>query len=162
MSFGGTAAASVSVSSDSSLTAVVPAHAAGTVDVVVSGPGGSSPTTSADKYTYTSTPSITGIFPAAGPPAGGATITITGGGFTGATKVSFGTVAASGLAVVSDNQLTVTAPPGTGTAAIRVHRRRHERDRQRRQLHLRERPGRDHALTRHRTDRGEHHGDGPR
>ena len=40
---------------------------------------------------------VTGISPTAGPLAGGTSVTITGTGFTGATAVDFGTVAASNL-----------------------------------------------------------------
>jgi RHS repeat-associated protein len=45
---------------------------------------------------------------------------VTGTGFTGATNVSFGSAAAAGVTVVSDNMLTASAPPGTGTAPITV------------------------------------------
>jgi hypothetical protein len=54
VSFGGTAAASFSFVSDTSMTAVSPAGT-GTVDVTVTGPGGTSATSSADQFTYLST-----------------------------------------------------------------------------------------------------------
>jgi hypothetical protein len=53
--FGGTAAASFKVGSDTSITAVSPAGT-GTVDVTVSGPGGESATATADQFTYVHTP----------------------------------------------------------------------------------------------------------
>jgi YVTN family beta-propeller protein len=52
--FGATEAASFTVTSDTSLTAVVPAGTAGsTVDVTVTTPQGTSGTSSADRYSYT-------------------------------------------------------------------------------------------------------------
>ena len=56
-------------------------------------------------------PVVTGVSPPNGPVAGGTDVIVTGSGFTGATKVSFGTVAAPDLAVFSDTQLTATSPP---------------------------------------------------
>jgi hypothetical protein len=53
VTFGSTPAASFSVSSDTSISAVSPAGT-GTVDVTVTTPGGTSATTSADQFTYVS------------------------------------------------------------------------------------------------------------
>ncbi|MBO9661464.1 IPT/TIG domain-containing protein [Dokdonella sp.] len=52
VSFGGTPATSFVVNDATRITAVAPAHAAGTVDVVVTTPGGASAPTVADRYTY--------------------------------------------------------------------------------------------------------------
>ena len=52
VTFGGTPATSFHVVSDTSISAVAPAHGAGTVDIQVSTPGGSSKITGADQYTY--------------------------------------------------------------------------------------------------------------
>jgi hypothetical protein len=66
-------------------------------------------------------PAVTGVSPASGSVAGGDTVTVTGSGFTGATGVSFGTVAASNLIPVSDTQLTVTSSPAAaGTVDVTV------------------------------------------
>jgi hypothetical protein len=69
VSFGGTPAASFTAVSATQITAPAPAHAPGTVDVQVTGPGGASPATGADNYSY--------VQPGAGggplPPAGGGT-----------------------------------------------------------------------------------------
>ena len=51
VSFGGSAATGVTVSSATSITATSPAGS-GTVDVTVTGPGGTSATSSADQFTY--------------------------------------------------------------------------------------------------------------
>lgn len=54
-------------------------------------------------------PTVTNVSPTSGSVAGGDTVT--GTGFTGATGVSFGMVAASPPVVASDTALTVTTPP---------------------------------------------------
>lgn len=74
-------------------------------------------------------PVVTHLFPVGGPAAGGTSVTIDGSGFTGATGVTFGGVAATGLVVLSDSEIdcvapahavgavdvVVTTPAGTGT-----------------------------------------------
>lgn len=50
--FGATNATSYTVLSPTAISAVAPAHIAATVDVVVTNPLGSSPTSAADQYTY--------------------------------------------------------------------------------------------------------------
>ena len=86
----------------------------------MTGPGGTTTTSTADEFTYLSAPAVTGISPAAGPTDGGTSVTITGTGFTDATKVNFGTVAATNLDVVSATQITATSPAGTGTVDVIV------------------------------------------
>jgi hypothetical protein len=66
-------------------------------------------------------PVVTGLAPSAGPPAGATTVTITGSGFTGATAVMFGSVAAADFTVDSDTQITATSPAqpaGTGDVTV--------------------------------------------
>src|SRR5262249_33844130 len=63
VSFGGTAATSFVVNSDNSITATAPAHAAGTVSVTVTTPGG---TSSGASFTYTASHSVSWV----GPPSG--------------------------------------------------------------------------------------------
>src|SRR6202034_3758070 len=82
--FGGTAATSFTVNSATRITATSPAGSAGAVDVRVTTPGGTSATSSADKYTYTAAPTVTAIAPSAGPLGGATTVTITGTNLTGA------------------------------------------------------------------------------
>jgi YVTN family beta-propeller protein len=95
-----------------SCTATAPAGTAGTVDVQVTTPGGISATTSADQYTYTAAPVVAAVMPAAGPLAAGTVVTITGTGLSGATKILFGTVAATGVSCTATS-CTATAPAGT-------------------------------------------------
>ena len=55
------------------------------------------------------------------PLAGGTSVTIPGQGFTGATAVDFGTVAATSFTVTSDSQITATSPAeSAGTVDVTV------------------------------------------
>ena len=123
-SFGTVAASNLIPVSDTQLTVTSPQAAAGTVDVTVTTPAGTSTATPADQFTYVAAaaaPAVTGVSPTSGSVAGGDTVTVTGSGFTGATGVSFGTVAASNLVLVSDTQLTVTSPQAAaGTVDVTV------------------------------------------
>ncbi len=108
--FGSTSAA-FTVNSDTSISATSPAEPAGTVDVTVVTPGGTSATSSADQFTFLSqAPAISGLSPAHGPTDGGTVVTITGAYLTGTTAVYFGTSAATRFTVDSDSQITATAP----------------------------------------------------
>lgn len=118
---GGTAATSVVVVSANQITAVTPAKAAGTYDVIVTTPLGTSPNTAADNFTYGAGPTVTGISPTTGVVGGGTSVTITGTGFTGATAVSFGATAAASFTVNSDTSITAVSPAGTsGVVSVRV------------------------------------------
>lgn len=80
---GGTAATSITVTSATELTAVVPAGTTGAADVVVTTSAGSD--TLEDGFTYVAAPpTVTAVDPASGPEAGGTTVTITGTGFESA------------------------------------------------------------------------------
>lgn len=105
------------VNSDTEITATAPAGT-GLVDVVVTTPGGSSPTVGADQYSYQ--PIVAGINPGFGTAAGGTTVTIDGSNFTGANAVDFGTTAATTFKVNSDTQVTATSPPGSGIVDVVV------------------------------------------
>jgi hypothetical protein len=119
--FGTTAATSFTVVNDTDVTATSPAGT-GTVDVTVTTPIGTSATSPADQFTYTVAvaPTVTGLSPTTGAPAGGTSVTITGTGFTGATAVDFGTTAATAFTVVSDTDITATSPAGTGAVNVTV------------------------------------------
>jgi hypothetical protein len=91
---------------------------AGTVDITVTTPFGTSKTAVADRFTYTAArPAVTGASPDGGSTAGGTTVTITGTGLAGATGVRFGSAAAT-ITADSSTQITVTTPPGAGTVTI--------------------------------------------
>ena len=61
-----TGATSYTVVSATSITAVFPAGSAGTVDVTVTTPGGTSVTSPADEFMYDPVPTVTGITPEPG------------------------------------------------------------------------------------------------
>ncbi|WP_309145061.1 MULTISPECIES: IPT/TIG domain-containing protein [unclassified Bradyrhizobium] len=117
--FGATAATSFTVNSATSITATAPAGA-GTVDVTVTTPVGTSATSAADRFTYTlPVPTVTSITPTSGPEAGGTVVTISGTNLANASAVTFGTSAAR-ITANSATSLTVTSPAGTGTVDVRV------------------------------------------
>ena len=118
--FGINQAASVTVVSASTITALSPAGT-GSVGVTVMGPGGTSAISPADVFTYQPAPTVTGLSPTAGPLVGGTLVTITGTGFTRATAVDFGTNPATNVTVVSDTTITADSPAGTaGTVDVTV------------------------------------------
>lgn len=120
--FGTRAATSFSVGSDTSITAVAPAHSAGVVHVRVTTSAGQSPAVAGDRYTYgAAAPAVSGVSPSGGPTAGGTTVTITGTGFTGATAVKFGTTAATSFTVVSATKISAVSPAhAAGLQNVRV------------------------------------------
>ena len=71
-------------------------------------------------YAIQPEPAVTGVSPGGGAAAGGSLVTVTGGGFTGATAVHFGSAAATSFTVVSDSQITATSPAGTGLVDVTV------------------------------------------
>ncbi len=110
--FGSVPAASFSVVSPSQIVATSPAGTAGTVDVVVTTPRGSSPTGASDQFTYTATPpSVDNVSPSTGSTSGGTNVIITGAALSGATSVHFGSVAATSFVVNSPTQITAVSPP---------------------------------------------------
>ncbi len=119
VAFGATPAASFTVTSDTSISAVSPAAAAGTVDVTVTSPGGTSATATSDQFTFVATPVVSAVSPRSGLVTGGAAVQIGGSGFTQATAVYFGDMAA-GFTVDSDASITATAPAADSPGAVDV------------------------------------------
>jgi hypothetical protein len=118
--FGSTPAANFSVKSNHALTAVSPAGT-GTVDVTVTTSAGTSPTTSADEFTYVTTPAIQSVSPPRGATIGDNRVTIAGSDFTGATSVDFGSTPATSFTVDSDQAITAISPAeSAGTVNITV------------------------------------------
>jgi hypothetical protein len=117
--FGTNPATNLTVVNDTTITADSPAGT-GIVNVTVTTPGGTSPTSQANQFTYTAAPTVTGLSPTSGPAAGGTLVTITGTGFTGASAVDFGTTAATNFNVVNATTITADSPPGTGTVNVTV------------------------------------------
>jgi IPT/TIG domain len=119
--FGGTAASSFEVKSATSITAVSPAHSAGTIDVTVTTPGGTSAAVSKDRFKYGS-PTVTAVSPSAGPAAGGTAVTITGSGFAlgAGTTFNFGKAAASAVNCTSTTSCSAASPAAAKTGAVDV------------------------------------------
>ncbi len=67
-------------------------------------------------------PTITGVSPSSGSPAGGTTVTITGSGFFPGLTVTFGTTQAvsATITLTSTNTIHVTTPVGTGAVSVTV------------------------------------------
>ena len=119
--FGTTLGKSVHVNSQTSLTVVAPAHAAGQVDVRVTTPNGTSPVVGADKYRYIARAVVTKVAPNNGTRSGGTTVTITGRNLSGTTRVKFGTIMATHLVNISATKITVRSPGhGVGMSDVRV------------------------------------------
>jgi alpha-tubulin suppressor-like RCC1 family protein len=119
--FGASSATSFTVNSPTSITAVSPAETAGTVDVTVTTPAGTSPTGSADRFSYLSPPTVEKLSTTSGPAAGGTAVTITGSNLEGATSVSFGSSSATSFTVNSATSITALSPAETaGTVYVTV------------------------------------------
>ncbi len=112
-------AAAITADSGTRITGTSP-PGTGMVDVTVTTRLGTSKPTAADRYAYTAPrPAVTGMSPDSGSTAGGTTVSITGTGLAGATGVRFGAAAAV-ITADSSTQITVTSPPGQGTADVTV------------------------------------------
>lgn len=116
---GGTPATGVTVVSATSITATVPAHALGVVDVAVT--SGGTTVTATGGFTYATALTVTNTSAATGSGAGGTTVTITGTGFTAGATVSIGGVPATGVTVVDDTTIiATTAARCPGLVAVTV------------------------------------------
>lgn len=120
VSFGANPAVSFTVNSDNDIQAVVPAGAAGTVDIRVTTPGGTSAITTADQFTYYPPVTVTGVSPTGSPTTGGTTVVITGSNFIGANRVVFGGTNATSYTVDSNTQITAVTPARGSTGSVFV------------------------------------------
>ena len=110
------------VASNGELSAIVPAHWAGTFDIRVSTLFGTSAVNPAVRYTYagTTAPEVTAVSPSSGDADGTGTVTITGIGFYGLKYVEFGDTQAT-VNEVTPTSITVVVPGHIpGTVAVRV------------------------------------------
>ena len=121
--FGGIPAASITVNSNSSITAVSPASSPGSVTVTVTSPEGTSAAAYTPQFVYLSAPTVSAVGPAAGPLAGGNTVEIIGSGLTYASGSGFRRRSGHGLRFANfdtDNTLFVTSPAGMSLGAVDV------------------------------------------
>ena len=121
------AATDVSVRSDTSIAATLPAFSPGLVDLVVQNPDGTQ-AIGVDAFTYDDTPAplnaptVTSISPNTGVVSGGTEVTIIGADFENAQcLVAFGGVRATTQSYVATTRMTATTPPGNpGTVDVTV------------------------------------------
>lgn len=109
VSFGSTPATSMTVNSGTQITVMSPAGAEGTVDITVSGPGGTSTTSSASEFTYMAGPTITSIDPSSADFGTQVQVTITGTHLISTNSVFIGTWSLDHT-VVSDTEIRVDVP----------------------------------------------------
>ena len=106
--FGGTPARSFVVNSDTQVTAVIPARAAGTATVQIVTAGGTA--NSPSWYTFVVAPTIASLWPNSGTTSGGTLVTINGKNLIGVTSVLFGTFPAASFTVISATQVVAISP----------------------------------------------------
>jgi hypothetical protein len=115
--FGGVASPDVIFISPEEVFAETPSEAPGHVGVSPQTANGNGPDFTLG---FDFQPSVTGLSPNAGRTAGGNSVDITGTGFTGASSVTFGGIAAS-FTVNNDGDITAVAPgQSAGTVDVRV------------------------------------------
>jgi hypothetical protein len=108
--FGPMAAGAVRIIDDSTLHATTPPGGAGTVDVLVR--LGDRQALRANGFFYFDTPRLFGVAPGRGAIAGGTLVTITGAGFTAASRPYFNGAPAVEVNIAGPSVLTARTPPG--------------------------------------------------
>jgi len=121
LKFGGVFGTNVVVVDESTMTAIIPAHAAGPVDVVVTNADAQSHTlVSGFTYVFTG-PTVSAISPASGTTVGGTPIAISGSNFTAGASVTIGGSPATNVVVVDARSITASTPPhATGAVNVTV------------------------------------------
>ena len=120
VTFGSAAATNVVVVNSTTITATTPAGSAGAVTVTVTNSNGQSGSL-ASAFTYVVPPTVSSISPNSGSTAGGTAVTITGTNFAAGATVTFGSTAATNVAVVNGTTITAATPAGTaGTVTVTV------------------------------------------
>jgi len=118
--FGGSACASITVVSPTSITCTTAAHAAGAITLTVTNTDTQSGNLAA-AYTYNNAPTVTSVSPNAGALAGTTAVTITGTDFVAGATVDFGGSACTGVTVVSPTSITcTTSAHAAGSTAVTV------------------------------------------
>ncbi|WP_133918035.1 IPT/TIG domain-containing protein [Streptomyces sp. NBC_00582] len=120
VTIGNLPATTFTVTTDTTILATAPAQAAGTVSVRATTSAGSS---TGGSFTYLAPvlPTVTGISPSSGPTRGGALVTITGSGFTGATAVAIAGVPVASFTVLGATAISaVTAASGPASGPVTV------------------------------------------
>jgi len=110
----GTKAAKFKVSSDTELTATIPAGAKTGKTITITTAGGTASSTAK----FAVVPNITSFTPTSSPV--GTSVTITGTSFTGTTNVTFGGVTATSYKAVNDSTVDALVPNGAKTGSITI------------------------------------------
>ncbi len=111
--FGAVAASGFTVQSAGSITAIAPPGVAGPVGVSVTTPSGTSEASSHAQFKYEG-PTVAALNPAAGPAAGGTTVTVAGSGFapgSGQTAFELGKTPATSVECATTTSCTFVTPP---------------------------------------------------
>jgi hypothetical protein len=121
--FNGTGATNFTVSDSNTIFATSPALTAGTYDITVTTPHGTSATSADDQYTAVTLAAVTGLSPSSGPTGGGTSVAVTGTDFIDVVNVYFGIWPATSFTVNSSTSITAVAPPQeSGTLDVTVIR----------------------------------------
>jgi hypothetical protein len=126
VTFGTTNATSFTVDSPTQITAVSPARPAGTVDIKVANPGGTSAVSLYGIYgqfSYLSPPSISSISPSTGSITGGASVTITGTDLSNLLSnggVMFGSLHAQSVVQIDPTSIVAVAPATTALGPVHI------------------------------------------
>jgi hypothetical protein len=113
VTIGGNAATAVAVLNSTTVTAVTPSHAAGTVSVIVTNPANGRAVLRAATSTAPrcpGPPTVTSTSPAGGPLAGGSLVTIKGTGFNSGATATFAGAGAVATTFVDSTTLRATTP----------------------------------------------------
>jgi len=108
--FGDVPSPSVTVVSQSVITAVAPVHDPGNVSITVTVPGGKTGT--GRFFTYVAPPVPTALNPTSGVNVGGTVVNIYGFSFQSGATVTIGGVPATNVTLVNGNQIAFRTPPG--------------------------------------------------
>ena len=118
--FGSASARSFRVTAAGRIKAIAPAGT-GTVDVTVTTPEGTSPTSSADEFSYVSSPpTVESVSPSEGREKGGTTVSIKGTNLAGATEVHFGSAPATSFRVNREGTGILAVTPAVAVAGERT------------------------------------------
>jgi len=112
VTIGGVNATSFNVDSATSISAVTPAHAAGSVAVAVTTPSGTA--TVASAFNYDGAPQVTSVSPNVGPASGGTVFTVTGENLTDVESIFFVNLSATITARSATSITAITPALGTG------------------------------------------------
>ncbi|MFG1926787.1 IPT/TIG domain-containing protein [Cryptosporangium sp. NPDC048952] len=117
---GGQLTTDFAVDQNGVVTATVPAHAAGAVDVVVVLPGADATAVGGFTYSPLPPPTITGLSPTTSPTSGGEVVTLTGSNLSGATSVTIGGKPADIQGTPTDTQIRALVPASESDAPVDV------------------------------------------